>query len=343
MNNSRTSTNKKTNNKNNIRRKTSASPSNVKPKKKKNVKKQVVSKNSNIVKKVDKSRNVNNNIRLNKGANVDALYQDYDEEIIENKHISNSKQNQNKVVDKQKKKKRAFSVLKFTFFIAIIIAIGYLMFNLETFNLSDISVNGNTKYDQNTIIKESGLKIGENVFMQLLTSRVKKLDLAYVSSYKYKYNFPNSVTIEVHERYPMYIALDKNTSKYYKIDNEGFLLEECDLSQREDELIVEGFAFGEDAKTGNKINDVYISKLEVYNKLKELLDEKQIVTNITKVNFENSLTTLTLDGKLRVVFANNTDLDYKVTLLKEIIQKNGGITNGTINMSIDKPVYSNIE
>ena len=67
------------------------------------------------------------------------------------------------------------------------------------------------------------------------------------------------------------------------------------------------------------------------------------MTNITKVNFENSLTTLTLDGKLRVVFANNTDLDYKVTLLKEIIQKNGGITNGTINMSIDKPVYSNIE
>ncbi|MBQ8379639.1 MAG: hypothetical protein IJX34_02365 [Clostridia bacterium] len=52
------------------------------------------------------------------------------------------------------------------------------------------------------------------------------------------------------------------------------------------------------------------------------------------------MTIITLDDKLNIVFANDSNLEYKVSFLKGIIQQNGGIVEGTIDMSIDNPVYS---
>ena len=154
------------------------------------------------------------------------------------------------------------------------------------------------------------------------------------------YSFPSTIVINVEERYPAYIALDKNTNSYYKIDNEGYLLEKCKLTDKKDELLVEGFAFESEVKLGEKINEVYLDKLETYNTIKQLLEKYEIKGNITKLNFSNSLTTITLDDKLNVIFANDSNLEYKVSFLKGILQKNEQIVEGTIDMSIEDPVYS---
>ena len=58
------------------------------------------------------------------------------------------------------------------------------------------------------------------------------------------------------------------------------------------------------------------------------------------MNFANSLTIVTLDDKLNIVFANDSNLEYKVSFLKGIIEQSGGMVEGTIDMSIDNPVYS---
>ena len=98
--------------------------------------------------------------------------------------------------------------------------------------------------------------------------------------------------------------------------------------------------FEENVELGKKINEVYIKKLEIYNNIKTLLEKYEIEANITKVNFSNSLTTISLDDKLKIVFSNDSNLEYKVSFLKGIIQKNGGVVEGTIDMSIENPVYS---
>ena len=265
-------------------------------------------KNSNINQKKKVNRN-NNYIRLNKSIKNRV-----------NQNVLDEKEEKYRV---NTKKVKATTILKIVFFLAIIFAFIYLLFNLETFNLENIQVEGNTKYSDEQIVQNSNLKLGENIFKQLLNSENKNVNLPYIANTKLNYLIPDTIVINVEERYPMYIALDSSTGKYYKIDNEGYLLEECELSSKGDELLVEGFTFGENVKFGEKINEIYIEKLEVYNSIKNEFENIQIEGSITKVNFSNSLTIVTLDDKLNIVFANNSNLNYKVSFLKGIMQKNG--------------------
>ena len=282
-------------------------------------------KNSNINQKKKVNRN-NNDIRLNKSIKNRV-----------NQNVLDEKEEKYRV---NTKKVKATTILKIVFFLAIIFAFIYLLFNLETFNLENIQVEGNTKYSDEQIVQNSNLKLGENIFKQLLNSENKNVNLPYIANTKLNYLIPDTIVINVEERYPMYIALDSSTGKYYKIDNEGYLLEECELSSKKDELLLEGFTFGENVKFGEKINEIYIEKLEIYNSIKNEFENIQIEGSITKVNFSNSLTIVTLDDKLNIVFANNSNLNYKVSFLKGIMQKNGNNMEGTIDMSVEDPVYS---
>lgn len=343
MKKSRTSTNKKSTNKpkNNIRKKNSASPASARPKK-------VVAKTNSTVKKAPPRPPQNQSPRPkvkkvnNTNVNNDDIIKFNPER--ERKYMAALGEEPKKQLalrpEKKETKKlvKPTTVLKFVFFIAILAACGYLMFSMEVFNLDNINVEGNQKYTRDEIVSASTLSIGENVFIQLIRNSGTKLP--YINTQHYKYTFPSTITIQVEERAPMYFALDKNKQLYYKIDNEGYILEECQLDKKGDCLLVEGIAFTEEVTLGTKIDDVYMHKLDTYNDIKKELESNGIVGNITRVNFANSLTIVTLDDKLNIVFANDSNFKYKITFLKEIIQRNGGSLEGTIDMSIENPVYS---
>jgi hypothetical protein len=344
MNNSRTSTSKKNiktnNNKKNIR--TSPSTTSTKKVQKSNTKSSNNKKinNSAINKNMHSSKN---NLRLNKVVDDTEYVPFIDDNVQEIRPNRIRKVEPDNIHQKEKKNKikiKPITIIKVTFFIAILIGIIYSMFNLEIFNLAEIKVKGNEKYTSDNIIANSNLKIGENIFKQLFLNGKNEIDLSYISKTSFRYSFPSTIVISVKERYPAYIALDKNTGNYYKIDNNGYLLEQCELSQKKDEVLIEGFVFEENVKFGKKIDDVYLKKLEVYNNIKDLIEQYEIEGNITKVNFSNSLTIISLDDKLRIIFANDSNIEYKVSFLKGIIQKNGGIVEGSIDMSIENPVYS---
>ena len=282
--------------------------------------------------KSTKIKKMPQNSSNNKLANKSSNRQKTNKESILNESSGNDKLKKNSI--------KTAIVLKITFFIVIILIFIYLLFNLEIFNLVRIEVKGNTKYTDEQIMQNSSLKIGENVFKQLFRSDSNNVNLSYIAKSRLHYSMPNVIIIDVEERYPMYMALDSNTGNYYKIDNEGYLLEQCELESKRDELLVEGFTFGDNAKVGEKINEVYIEKLEIYNSIKKEFENFKIEGNITKVNFSNSLTIVTLDDKLNIEFANDSNLSYKVSFLKGIMQKNQNNMEGTIDMSVDNPVYS---
>ena len=282
--------------------------------------------------KSTKIKKMPQNSSNNKLANKSSNRQKTNKESILNESSGNDKLKKNSI--------KTAIVLKITFFIAIILIFIYLLFNLEIFNLVRIEVKGNTKYTDQQIMQNSSLKIGENVFKQLFRSDSNNVNLSYIAKSRLHYSMPNVIIIDVEERYPMYMALDSNTGNYYKIDNEGYVLEQCELESKRDELLVEGFTFGDNAKVREKINEVYIEKLEIYNSIKKEFENFKIEGNITKVNFSNSLTIVTLDDKLNIEFANDSNLSYKVSFLKGIMQKNQNNMEGTIDMSVDNPVYS---
>lgn len=291
------------------------------------------------------NRNPNNNIRL-KNNNADLEYIPFFDEHDEENNIKPNvigkiepKKIQRDDVKKNNRKIISKIILKTTIFIALFLTIVYLAFSLEIFKIEDITVSGNEKYSSEEILKNVKIKKGENIFKELLFGS-KDIELSYISKADYNISLPNIVNVTVKERYPAYIALDRNTGKYYKIDNDGYLLEECNIESKNDGLVVEGFVFEEDIKLGDKINEVYLDKLEIFNNIKEMLEKYQIQGNITKVNFSASLTTISLDDKLNITFSNDSNLEYKVSFLKGIISKNGNNLEGYIDMSIENPVYS---
>ena len=81
-------------------------------------------------------------------------------------------------------------------------------------------------------------------------------------------------------------------------------------------------------------------KLGVPQTKKEAFESSNINRNITKVNFENSLTTLTLNDKLNVIFPNNENLKYKLALLSEILKSLGEDAVGVIDLTKTDPTYS---
>jgi len=246
-----------------------------------------------------------------------------------------------KEIDIEKLKKRAKNILLFSFLLAFVLTIGYLLFNMEIFLLKGIKVSGNEKYSDAEIISKSNLKIGKNVFLQLLDFNNNDIKLPYIAKSSLSLSFPNEFVINVKERYPSYVAYDSNKDTYYKLDNEGYILEETTLLQKgNDEILVEGFYFTEEIIFGNKIDEVYLSKIEVYKKIKEALKTGEINGEITKVSFINSLTTVTLDDKLTIIFQNDNNLKYKIGFLKGIIMDQGGIVDGKIDMSTENPVFS---
>lgn len=91
---------------------------------------------------------------------------------------------------------------------------------------------------------------------------------------------------------------------------------------------------------GKKINDIDLTKIQIYKKIEKEFNENKINGNITKVSFENSLTTITINDKLNIIFPNDTDLEYKMVFLKTILQSIPEDSVGVIDMTKTRPTYS---
>ena len=134
----------------------------------------------------------------------------------------------------------------------------------------------------------------------------------------------------------------KENNVYYRLDKNGYILEKCsDVREKsEDEELILGISFSNDAQLGTKIDDAYVQKLNSFFELKKKIDANFKDNTITKVNFENSLTTVTLDDKLNVKFNLSGDINYSISLLKAIIDKLPEGSAGIIDMTKSDPIFS---
>lgn len=241
-----------------------------------------------------------------------------------------------------KKKKKKKSKLGLILFIIIVLIVGIvLLFKLPYFNVGNIVVEGNNFYTAEQIIEASGIDYSSNVFGQVMFVGNKNvLKLPYVEKAQVSYNLPKTVKIKVEERNSSYFAYDKEAKCYYRVNSEGYILEKAE-ERLENEIILLGFSFDTDVKYGEKVNEVNLSKLDIYNTIKKAYEGSSIKLPITKVSFENSLTTITLNDKLSVVFPNTTNLKYNVAFLEGIIKTIGEDSAGIVDLSKENPTFSN--
>lgn len=265
--------------------------------------------------------------------------------------VAHSKmQQRTPVTGKNKKKeekpktshKKAIRVILIFFIIGILVCGIYLMLTLPYFNVTKLFVEGTEKYLPEEVIQKSGIQVGKNVFIQLFhRGQADAFSLPYIEKLQLSYLFPNEIKIKVKERTSTYFAFDKEKNKFFRLSEDGYILEEVDIQKKsKDELLTYGITFDNEVQLGTRINDIDLSKIGIYEKVAEEFSKSGIKGSITKVNFENSLTTITLDDKLNIVLPNDTDLSYNMSFLKGIIEKLGEGSVGVIDMTKDNPTFS---
>lgn len=248
-----------------------------------------------------------------------------------------------KVTVKERKKKRKVARIIFFFVIfGAMIAGVYLLLTLKAFNLENVELNETMKYSKEDIVNKAGIEVGKNIFTEYFTSDKKAVTtLPYVESIKLKLKLPNEIKIDVVERTSKYFAYDKDNNKFFSLSDDGYILEEVDInSKKNDEILLTGVTFDDEVMLGKKINDTDLSKIEIYKKIEKEFKKDEISGKITKVSFENSLTTITINDKLNIIFPNDTDLEYKMVFLKTILKSIAEDSVGVIDMTKTRPTYS---
>ena len=256
---------------------------------------------------------------------------------------NNSIQYSGKVTVNERKKKRKATKIIFIFFIIGILISGiYLLLTLENFNLVKVNLNETSKYSKQDIVNKAGIEVGKNIFIEYFKSDKKAVTtLPYVESIKLRLKLPNEININVVERTSKYFAYDKDSGKFFSLSEDGYILEEVDINKKtNDEILITGITFDNDVMLGKKINHIDLSKIDIYKKIEKEFKKDNISGNITKVSFENSLTTITINDKLNIIFPNDTDLEYKMVFLKTILQSIAEDSVGVIDMTKTRPTYS---
>lgn len=253
----------------------------------------------------------------------------------------NYEENKRKI-KKKKKGKKAFIIILIFLIIGVLASGCYLLFTSSTFDVSEVELNGTERYTKEEIMSSLDISLGKNIFIEFFSYNKENINkFSYLSDINLNIKLPNKIQLNVSERTSKYLAYDKERNKFFKIDGEGYILEEGKIEEKtEDEMLVYGITFADEIIFGEKINEIDYSKILTYLNVKKEYDKSGIGMTITKVSFENSLTTLTLDDKLIVKFPNEIELEYKMNFLKGIIEKLPAESVGVIDMTKDKPIFS---
>lgn len=253
----------------------------------------------------------------------------------------NYEENKRKI-KKKKKGKKAFIIILIFLIIGVLASGCYLLFTSSTFDVSEVELNGTERYTKEEIMSSLDISLGKNIFIEFFSYNKENINkFPYLSDINLNIKLPNKIQLNVSERTSKYLAYDKEKNKFFKIDGEGYILEEGKIEEKkEDEMLAYGITFADEIIFGEKINEIDYSKILTYLNVKKEYDKSGIGMTITKVSFENSLTTLTLDDKLIVKFPNEIELEYKMNFLKGIIEKLPAESVGVIDMTKDKPIFS---
>lgn len=257
------------------------------------------------------------------------------------KSAKNAKNSKSNIKNKNKGKK-----VLITFLTLLILSglsfLAYFLCTSPSFGVAQILVEGNSKYTTDEIIQKSGIVNSKNIFLTSSSKSKKSLkELPYINDVKIVKKLPNTVDIVVTERVLKYFAYDKDKNTYYRLDNEGVILEQANIDAKtNDELLTYGITFDDNVELGKAINESDLSKLVVYEKILSEFEKSGINMGITRLNFENSLTTIVLNDKLSIVLPNDTNLEYNMIFLKNIIANIGDGAAGVIDMTKNNPTFS---
>jgi len=220
----------------------------------------------------------------------------------------------------RKKRKIIFRLIKWTSLVILLIGGGIYFLLSPFFNIKNITIIGNEKITQETIISLSEIELEQNTF-KISKSKVEQAIKAnsYIDSVKVKRKLPDGIEIQVTERKPAYMLTLGNA--YVYMNKQGYLLE---ISQEKLELpIIIGILTPEDQiQEGNRLNTEDLQRLSGVIQIMDSANNNDIGKLITKINISDKQDyVLELKSEKKNVHVGDTsNLSTKMLYIKKVLQ-----------------------
>ena len=254
-----------------------------------------------------------------------------------------SQRNGGASVRKKRRRRRSgggFYYILAAFFAAVIILICINVF----FKVEYIEIEGLTKYAPQLVVDSCGIYEGDKLFRIKRDDVEKRLteEFAYIESVKVKRRIPSTVVLVIEQCEPAGYFRDENG--YSLINTRGRLLESGVAKPPAGVIEVDGLGAVPDKK--DEGYDEYIETLDTYNNILKALSDN----GITGVNFIDMTdrydVTIMYRGRVAIYISNESQLDYKMAMVKKVISDAVGSTGmyyinaSTPGMTSIRPVDS---
>ena len=209
------------------------------------------------------------------------------------------------------KEKKLFSK-PFVFFLIILflLTILYSLYSHTFMQISDIYISGNKNISDEQIISQMSNPIGENILTYNIADSEERINaIDTVDGVEIKKVFPNLLSIEVDESYPLFYQEDKDKTFY--IDNKAKIVENS--SENNDGLIkIRG------AKLRNITGENFTSSEASLNFVKAI-QEFSYIDKVKEIDLENKAEIGIMLNDIDVKFGDLNNISDKLKLLDKIL------------------------
>lgn len=258
-----------------------------------------------------------------------------------NNQLSGDERIVNRTNQRRKKNKRKQVVTRVVLLIIFLCA-GIILALTMFFNISEITVTGDTVYSSEEIIAKSDVNIGDNLIFISKSKINEKIstELPYVDSVKIKRHLPTKLELVITKTEAVYAV---SVNGYYVLLNEDGKVLEKDLEYIGENIILLNIGEIESVETGKPI-------LAGANYLEKLMS----VRTVCSENGLDGITSMDLSNlyDIKIVYQGRITLDLgetnKENLPKKIALGKAAIETqdeenpqyrGTINLSVDGKGY----
>ncbi len=245
-------------------------------------------------------------------------------------------------IKRQKKRKRLTLFGRIVVFLLFVAAAAVIItFCTPVFNMQEITVEGNAKVDSQTIIAQTGVVKGENLFKINLSQVKKSLEtIAYIDKIDVKRTlFPPSLKLVVTESEPK--ACVSIGGNYVLVDGKCKVLEEC--GEKADNLPeIVGLNL-QKYSIGSKLEIDESEKSDIIVLCIDKIDELGLIADVDSISVDDTnRVTFKYQNRLTVICGSELDLEYKLAYFGSIVQNRlEENARGTIDLSTKgKAVYT---
>lgn len=207
----------------------------------------------------------------------------------------------------------------------------YYFIHSPYFSVQHIKVLESRNITEEDIIKQSGLKKGNNIFKVNLKEAASKINVfSWIEKVEINRRLPSTLLIRVHEREPL--ALVVYNDEFIIVDKEGIYIKKVKYVNDMNLPLVTSVPITEKDICGAKIS---AEGLHSALSLIQLLDNKFLedVAEIIAPSSQ-SLTLKTLEG-IEIRFGEPKDLDRKIHLIENLLEEHSEIINSETVEYID--------